>query len=261
MSLSVILHNPFLYIFLLVGALGTWWLLRRIPPALPIFIFEKVGNPPSNSSLKNQWISVKKLTRLLRRLQHRNFTFITPAQLTSKLPVRPVLLVFMGGYRSFYQNVFPLLKQQHIPAVLCLAPDLIGTYNAWQNPAQEPWQDMITQNELAELIDSGLVSVGALPLGVKDISTCSTQEAVFLLRESVFRFNKQLNIQAQVMSTYPSQENNIFAQTDCLKDLPPLALITEQKGLNPLPLSSAAYKGIFPALHPFLTRLLIWKLR
>ncbi len=204
MSLFSMLGNPFLYILLLIIVLGVWLFLHRPSPALSILMFEKVGQPSKNSTLKHQWISVKKLNKTLLSLQKRECTFITPKQLNDSLPPRPVLLAFMGGYRSFYTTVFPLLQKYNIPATLFIAPDLIGTFNSWQDPYEEPWQDLLTLEEVNELKKSSLIYWGALPLGGQNITACSKEQAVFAIKESIYRLEHQLGISPCAWSSYPN---------------------------------------------------------
>ena len=168
--------------------------------------FEKIGVPPRTSLLKNEWTSARALEKKLQRLTRRGSALLTPATLQNADGAPAVLPVFFGGYRSFYTIVFPLLQKYNVPATVLLAPDLVGSYNAWQNPQQEPWQDLLTRADLDALKQSPLISFGALPLGGQNITACPKEQAVFSLQESIYRTEHQLGLRVQAWSCYPAQQ-------------------------------------------------------
>ncbi|MCX7781807.1 MAG: poly-beta-1,6-N-acetyl-D-glucosamine N-deacetylase PgaB [Negativicutes bacterium] len=71
------------------------------------------------------------------------------------LPDKPVLLTFDDGYISFYNEVFPLLRQFNYPAMLALV-------TGWQQ-AQPPRDigTLVDWNQVRELEGSGLVSIAS----------------------------------------------------------------------------------------------------
>ena len=257
--LTHMLTNPLFYILMMSIAVGAWFLVRRSKPALPVLRFEKVGIPPVGSALKNEWISPLTLDLLFQFLSHRNFTSVSPQELSSPLPARPVWLVFMGGYRSFYTDVFPLLKKYNLKATVFLAADLIGTYNAWQDPHKEPWQDLMSAVELTELKQSGLVSFGALPLQTEIGAFNSEQNIIFLLRESAHRLAYQQRLTVQAFSSYPAGITANQMQTILSNVAVPF--VTLQERLNSLPLEKNLFTSLTPSKRPIYTRLLLWKLR
>ena len=201
---QTILTSPFFYASGL-AICAVVWCLRHCKHLGPVLTFEKIGIPPKNSPLQHTWTSADALEKILRRLVHKQYTFLTPGQLRSPQPKKSVCCVFAGGYRSFYTHAFPLLQKYQIPAVLLLAPDAIGTYNRWQDPHEEPWQDLLTQHELNELKKSALLSFGALPLGGQDISACEPEQAAFAVKESIYRLKNYQNITPTCWSNYPAR--------------------------------------------------------
>lgn len=258
-SLTNLFTNPFFYILCLAVTVGLYWLLQPGQPALPIFYFEKTGTPFKHSSLKDEWISPSRLEQLFQWLARRQFTSISPQQLPS-LPSKPVWLVFMGGYRSFYSLVFPLLKKYNLKATVFLPTDLIGTYNAWQNPHEEPWQDLINASELEDLKKSNLISFGVLALQTEIPLKANKQNTAFLLRESAYRLLHQQNIQPQAFSNYPTDltEEQL---TTILSGGFSFPFVTTKDGINPLPLTKEPLCSLPVSKRPFYTRLMLWKLR
>ena len=202
--MQIIFFCTLLGISLLLGL--AWYFSQHIQKGTKILCFQKIGTPFKKSTLKSEWISPRTLEKKIQRLIKRNYTFLRPDQLSSPHPQKSVLLVFRGGYRSFYTAAFPLLQKYNIPAMIFLTPDLIGQYNAWQDSHQEPWQDLITKDELDTLKNSPLISFGALPLGGQNITACPPEQAVFLLQESIYRLKHQWGIAPLFWSNYSKRE-------------------------------------------------------
>ena len=86
--------------------------LRKAKPSLLVLVVEKIGTPAENSRLKEEWVSVKSLEKTLNTLCKKGFSFVSLADLKEghKLPPKPVLLAFIGGYQTVFTDIFPLLK-------------------------------------------------------------------------------------------------------------------------------------------------------
>ena len=235
---------------LLIGG-ALWWWLRRDPRALLVLSFEKIGAPLSPCRDKKKWYASHKLQQKLLTLKNRGFSFVTPGDLTH-LPEKPVWLTFMGGYRSFYKEVFPFLQTHHIPATLFLIPDAIDHYNYWQDPHQEPWQDILTSKDLKILQKSDLISFGAAPLDGKDISSLSEEDSLFLLSESIARCKQVLNLPVTAATIWPAKGENAALAPALQKELK-LPLVALTPHTNPLPLNTLLFQSFSPKEHPFKT--------
>lgn len=163
---------------------------------LTVWRFEKTGRAPRASRQKNEWISPKKLERLLAWAKKHRFTLITASQLAAskgrktKLPKRALLLAFTGGFQNFYTEAFPVLKRFNAPATVFLPAGALGGYNQWQNPNSEPWQNLLTLPQLRELAQSGLVEFGADPLEYAPGGAFTPEEAVWQFSQSKARLKK-----------------------------------------------------------------------
>ncbi|WP_428054326.1 polysaccharide deacetylase family protein [Candidatus Avelusimicrobium stercoris] len=225
--------------------------LYRKPNALFILAYEKIGKAPQNSRLKNEWITVKQLKKTLLWLRAHGFTPINAGRLTASAtrPPKPVLLVFMGGYKSFLTDIFPLLQDSQTPATLFLPTNTTGTYNKWQNPHQEPWQNLLTEKELKTLAKSGLISFGALALNGEDLSALPTDQAAYLAQESVFRLHTQLGLKAEGFAFYPAEK-----KIKNITDIAPKNLTVFIDNPTPNALTEKAVLNVFfPQKHPWKT--------
>jgi biofilm PGA synthesis lipoprotein PgaB len=70
------------------------------------------------------------------------------------LPEKPVMLTFDDGYISFYNEVFPLLKQYNYPAVFAIV-------GSWLEYAPPDLGKLVSWQQLRELDASGLVTIAS----------------------------------------------------------------------------------------------------
>ena len=221
---------------------------------LPVLAFQKIGRAPKNSRLKSEWTSPRQLAQILTGLVKHGYTFITPADLQNKLPAKPVLLAFIGGYQSFYTDVFPLLQKHKICATLFVAVQTLGTYNSWQNPHKEPWQNIVTEKQLKEMIKSKLVQIGTLGLDGHNLLEKDSAAAQQTLLESIYRLEKLHKIAPCAVAFWPltkDPHNHALAMGGGLN----LPVITSQKGINALT-ETKFLRTLKPGLF---TRFLLWK--
>ena len=232
--------------------------LRKAKPSLLVLVVEKIGNPAENSRLKEEWVSVKSLKKTLNTLCKKGFSFVSLADLKEghKLPPKPVLLAFIGGYQTVFTDIFPLLKTCRIKASVFLSPSFIDTYNAWQSPEDEPWQKMLTAKQLKTLQTSRLISFGVLPLNGKPSADQTAEEACFELTESAFRLKNLLGLKAEAYAWNDTEKENLSA----IQNRSEMTILSFQKGINPLP-EKKVFKTLRLGKNPLFTRFQIFKQR
>ena len=221
---------------------------------LPVLAFQKIGRAPKHSRLKHEWTSTRQLKKALTWLVKHGYTFITPADLQKELPAKPILLAFIGGYQSFYTDVFPLLKAHQICATLFVAVQTLGTYNSWQDPYEEPWQNIVTEKQLKEMIKSKLVQIGTLGLDGHNLLADDPANAQQTILESIYRLETLHKISPCAVAFWPcvaDPQHRAFAIGGGLN----LPVLTSQPGKNAL-----NEKQFLRILRPGLvTQFLLWK--
>jgi len=91
----------------------------------------------------------------LRLLKEHGYATITLGDLSEalarrqRLPERAVILTFDDGYRDFYTHVFPILKKYQFQATNFIIYNHLGLKNN------------LTKAQVREMLDSGLVEIGA----------------------------------------------------------------------------------------------------
>lgn len=249
----MIFTSVFLLVLLASGLLFPVW--KKPKPRLPVLRYGRTELPGQKPILDNHT-----LDKQFGFLHKKGFTAVLPQELETKkgqLHTRvkkPVILVFYGGYQTFYTRVFPLLQKWKLKAVVGLPVSLIGTYDAWHNPQKSPWQNLLTAEQISVLHQSGLVSFAPHGLEYANPNALSGAALLAQAAEARHRLQQLYKLPAQAF---------LFTHAPHDPDLP-LRLtqagyafsVTPQTGNNPLPAGAALPLQTFPmSKHTFLPRL------
>ncbi len=158
-----------IFVFFLCSMLMGWAQAGNEMKNLTILAYHEVTSEPQ-PLMPEYAIEPKQLQQHLDWLVQNGFQFIGSQQLleaqqhNKALPEKSVLLSFDDGYQSFYQHVYPVLKQRNIPAVL----SVVGR---WLEPAEQQQvnfggqlvsrQHFLSWAQLKELQASGLVEIAS----------------------------------------------------------------------------------------------------
>ncbi len=123
-----------------------------------------------NALIPEYAVSSAQFEKHIEWLKKNGYHFISVDQLLqahagkARLPAKPVLLTVDDGYESFYQNAYPIIKANKIPAVLAVV-------GSWLEPAENqkinfsdeiiPRNAMLSWEQLKEMQNSGLVEIAS----------------------------------------------------------------------------------------------------
>jgi len=218
----------------IILAAAVYIILRRAKRALIVLTYAKIGRPPATARLKNEWTATAQLERTLNKLARRNFKTVLPGELSKgRLQVKPVLLAFNGRIPIFLYGSVAGYQKYRAKACVFLAQEYVGAYDAWQNPYREPWQNLLTEAQLKELKQSGLVEFGALDLKARDLTLLPLREAAFGAAENSFRLKKQLGLTVEAVAFWPAAKWNEKTAQEMLHGLENLPVLTPVPGVNP----------------------------
>ena len=137
---------------LLAAALAVVWYCRRLPAEpMPVLMYHHMM--PDGTECNDMTVTPAKFRTDLAILRARGYTPVLPRELAAgePLPEKPVLITFDDGYRSNYDLLFPILKEENVKAcisIITLMPDL-------------PADNFCTWDQLREMTASGLVEIGS----------------------------------------------------------------------------------------------------
>lgn len=139
--------------------------LSNLPPTqlapnelfVPVLMYHHIEvNPRPNDPVYSAlFVSPDQLDQQLSYLSSHNYHAIKLDELSNALdgketlPKNPIVLTFDDGYRSFYDNAFPLLKKYHMKAVQFVITQVDGAH------------EYLTWDQIIEMDKSGFVEFGA----------------------------------------------------------------------------------------------------
>lgn len=210
---------------------------------LHILTYQKIGTPPKNTPLSREWTSLKRFTRTLDKIKKRGIPVVSPAEIVEgKVTTDSVLLLFLDAYRSFYTEVYPLLRTRDWAACVCLPTACINGHNRWQDPHRESWQDLLSWEEIKILSKDAHISFGAQALNREDLSLLSPEQARYAVQESLFRLSKNLSHPPQLFAFSPMQKP-LKNSTEILPDFNGLMVFSDKAVLKNSPLRFKVVRG------------------
>lgn len=170
------------------SARWNWW--RPKIDGIPVLMYHKIGIPPANSKLKKLWVSPKMFARQVDWLLANGYTPIHFADLDrgmkgqAELPEKPVLITFDDGYKNNYLHAYPILKERNAKGNIFLVYNTIGKSNLWHDPVSEAWIEMLTWEQIDELLKSGVFDVGSHTMNHASLPLIEHKTAEWEIRES-----------------------------------------------------------------------------
>ena len=166
----------------------------------PIAMYHSV-NPEAVEENRLQ-VNVKHFERQMRFLKQNNYNVLRLEELTDligekkKIPPRTIALTFDDGYKDNYEYVFPILKKYNLPATMFVIVNEIGR------------SDRLSWEEIKEMHESGLISMGSHCLGPEPLVNIKNEE---LLKKEIFEskniLEKKLGREVTMFS-YPEGKFN-----------------------------------------------------
>lgn len=193
-----------IFVVILVLVSGREFFRRNY--VLPIAMYHSVT--PQAKDKNRLQVSLKNFQRQMEFLKRNNYNVLRLEELVNligekkKVPPRSIVLTFDDGYKDNYQYAFPVLKKYNLPATIFIIVNEIG------RPDRLSWQ------ELKEMQDSGLISIGSHCLGPEPLvnidSLPQLEKEIF---DSKVRLEEGLGEEVSLFS-YPEGRFN-----DKIKDL------------------------------------------
>lgn len=131
----------------------------RRPSGATILIYHRVGG----ASPDERDVSLRDFDRQTERLLEAPVVSLDAAveRLRAGDAQPSVVLTFDDGFADVYRNAWPLLRERGLPFTVYLASAYIGGTMHWEgSTAKDTGADALTWDQLAEMVESGLCTVG-----------------------------------------------------------------------------------------------------
>lgn len=157
---------------------------------VPIILYHYVEYVKDTKDTIRKSLSVPPnvFVKQLETLKNANFTFITASDLADimdgkiNIPDNPIILTFDDGYKDFYTDVFPILKEFKVKAVAYVVSDFIDKPN------------FMTASQIKEIAQSGLIEIGGHTVHHGYLKGLPKEEAVLEISNSKEILGKMLGI-------------------------------------------------------------------
>ena len=166
-------------LFFICGAFTSYAIFypkRNIPVLMYHFIL-----PDSEAGGSSLNVSVSNFERQMHFLKMFKFRPISVEAYyaiktgTKKPQGREVLITFDDGHRSYRQYALHILERYQIPSV---------NFLIWDHMNDKQWRDYMTLEEVKQIANHPLVTLGAHTMSHRNLSQLSTEEAWFEIKES-----------------------------------------------------------------------------
>ena len=138
---------------------------------VPVLVYHSVGDVFYNDPVYS--MHPADLKEHIVHLKNLGYTYITMDDLPELSQIKkPVIMTFDDGYADNYDNLFPLLKKQEAKAVVSVICSEIGA------------KGRLTEQQIREMSDSGLVSVQSHTMSHQALDTMSKDQLEYELWES-----------------------------------------------------------------------------
>ncbi len=119
-----------------------------------VLMYHAVGDNPAFFT-----VPTRKFVWQMRMVQKKGLRVIQLSELIQKLKAKEdvsycISITFDDGYKDFYTEAFPILKQYNIPATVFLATDFIGAFMTNSEGIALP---MLEKKDIQDMLESGLV--------------------------------------------------------------------------------------------------------
>lgn len=176
----------------------------------PILTYHKVqAIPPAPGYLCN-YVLPEQFERQMASLDDWGYTSITMEQWVEiragrqESPRRPIAITFDDGYRSIYENAWPVLRHHGMTATVFLVAGSIGETNGWaMDEAQEL---LLNETEIAEMGASG-ICFGSHTYSHRPLTALSWTEALYELTRSRTALESLLGRPVTALA-YPYNKHN-----------------------------------------------------
>ncbi|MFB2939028.1 polysaccharide deacetylase family protein [Aerosakkonemataceae cyanobacterium BLCC-F154] len=136
-------------------------LVNPFPRPVPILMYHSIGVKRRN----NLFVAPDKFAQQIKHLHKAGYQTICFQTLEEHwksgkpLPAKPILLTFDDGYKDNYTIAFPILKKYRSKATIFVISNFVGDANH------------LSQNQIKEMIKSGLIDIGAHTKTHPDLTT------------------------------------------------------------------------------------------
>lgn len=136
---------------------------------MPVLMYHRVISSEKERGVYDTYVIKENFEEQMKYLKENNYESITFEDIKNgeykkrfDKKKKYIIITFDDGYKDNYINAFPILKKYNMKIVLFMVTDL--NYNKWDvdviDREKEKKFELLSKEELKEMIDSGLIEIG-----------------------------------------------------------------------------------------------------
>ena len=174
---------------------------QELPPenyvaSVPIFMYHFILDDYGNNMDVENFMKPSTLEQQIKYIVDNNYQTIFENELDKLYKyTKPVALTFDDCFVYFYNNAFPIIKKYKVKVTL----NLIYNYMNGEN--------YLTDAQVKEMLDSGLVSIESHTLSHKELTTLSNEEERKQILDSKKKFEEKFGVELSTIC-YPVGDYN-----------------------------------------------------
>ena len=181
----------------------SWWRKNISYSYARVLMYHMINEhlPKNKSKFNRLRVKTNEFEKQLIWLKKNNFQSFTLSELVNleQIPEKSVVITFDDGYEDNFTNAFPLLKKYGFKATIYIVlnrfeqnwatdKDLNQSSNELNN------EKMLSNEQIKEMIDSGLIEIGSHTLDHVNLPKLSNEEKIRQIKESKEKIEEIFNI-------------------------------------------------------------------
>jgi peptidoglycan/xylan/chitin deacetylase (PgdA/CDA1 family) len=161
-------------LILVSGVVFYGFLRTRYVP--PILMYHMIVQKPAPENMVA--VSLQAFERQMRFLKEHRYNVIPLESLAGlirqnkRIPAKTVVITFDDGWDNVYKYAFPVLKKYKLPAAFFIITNEVGRIGPLG------YRDRVSWDELKEMQDSGLITIGSHCLGPEPLINIKSDEVI-----------------------------------------------------------------------------------
>ncbi len=124
-------------------------------------MYHRIGEIRAESIVAGQYVTPEQFESQIKLVKRFGFKTVSLAHMLAafegqaRLPLRPIVITFDDGYKSYYQYAAPTLEKYGYTATTFLVSDLLGRTNEWDESKGDVTEHLMTVEEIQDLHKRG----------------------------------------------------------------------------------------------------------
>ncbi len=185
-----------------------------------ILMYHNIDTPPGGIRIPNLYVTPRMFRFQMWYLKKSGFKVLSLSDMLASVAAGNrtgdlAAVTFDDGYRDFYKNAHPILKQYKYPSTVYVVSDFTGKANTWDSKNENVSKPLMDWDMIREISKQG-VEIGSHTRSHPQLSTLSSETLQEELRGSKRALEEQLNRKVEHFC-YPYGDLDALVKEEVIK--------------------------------------------